>query len=44
MKKVHSFVPNQDFEQSWVDEQLYKKYQLSKKEIAFIEENVQRMA
>jgi hypothetical protein len=26
-----------------IDQQLYKKYKLSKKEIAFIEENVQAM-
>jgi site-specific DNA-methyltransferase (adenine-specific) len=37
MKKVYSFVPEQDFEQSWNDEKLYKKYNLTKDEILFIE-------
>lgn len=53
MKKVYSFVPIQDFTEKsdidWsksisdIDQQLYKKYQLSKEEIRFIEENVQPM-
>jgi hypothetical protein len=37
MKKVYSFVPNQDFSQSWTDKQLYKKYGLDESEIEFIE-------
>ena len=37
MKKVYSFVPNQDFNEIWSDEKLYKKYDLSDKEIKFIE-------
>lgn len=40
MKKVYSFVPTQDFEQSWTDEKLYKKYKLTKDEISFIESMV----
>ena len=40
MKKVYSFVPIQDFEQSWTDEKLYKKYKLTKDEILFIESMV----
>jgi superfamily II DNA or RNA helicase len=52
-KKVWECVPNQDFtknsEVDWsksvseIDQQLYKKYQLSAEEIAFIEEHVQPM-
>ncbi|MCB0541355.1 MAG: restriction endonuclease, partial [Bacteroidetes bacterium] len=50
---VYQFVPMQDFTENsdivWsksipeIDKQLYKKYQLSAEEIAFIEENVQPM-
>jgi hypothetical protein len=36
-KTVYSFVPNQDFSKTWTDEELYKKYNLSKEEIDFIE-------
>ena len=52
-KKVWECVPNQNFTQNsdidWsksipeIDQQLYKKYQLSEEEIAFIEEKVQPM-
>ena len=34
---VYSFVPSQDFSESWTDEKLYKKYKLTKEEIEFIE-------
>ena len=34
---TYSFVPLQDFSESWTDEKLYKKYKLTKKEIEFIE-------
>jgi len=37
MKKVYSLVPIQDFSKTWTDEELYKKYNLTKKEIDFIE-------
>jgi len=37
MKKEYKFVPMQDFSESWTDEKLYKKYNLTKKEIDFIE-------
>jgi site-specific DNA-methyltransferase (adenine-specific) len=40
---VYSFVPAQDFEEQWTDEKLYKKYDLSKDEIAFIESMVRPM-
>ena len=39
-KKVYSFVPMQDFNEVWTDEKLYKKYGLTKDEIAFIESMV----
>ena len=42
-KKVYSFVPMQDFSESWTDEKLYKKYGLTKDEIAFIEPMVRPM-
>ncbi len=37
MKKVYSFVPLQDFSCPWTDADLYAKYGLTDKEIAFIE-------
>jgi site-specific DNA-methyltransferase (adenine-specific) len=37
MKKVYSFVPMQNIDENWTDEKLYKKYQLTKEEILFIE-------
>ena len=40
---VYSFVPMQDFSKPWVDEELYKKYNLTKDEIAFIESMVKPM-
>jgi len=43
MKKVYSFVPMQDFSEEWTDEKLYKKYKLTKEEIAFIESMVRPM-
>ncbi|MBD3822391.1 MAG: Eco57I restriction-modification methylase domain-containing protein [Thiotrichales bacterium] len=42
-KKVYSFVPMQDFSEPWTDEKLYKKYDLSEDEIAFIESMVRPM-
>jgi site-specific DNA-methyltransferase (adenine-specific) len=36
-QEVSSFVPEQDFSQAWTDDHLYKKYGLTKDEIAFIE-------
>jgi site-specific DNA-methyltransferase (adenine-specific) len=36
-KKVYTFVPLQDFSQSWSDEKLYSKYGLTDDEIAFVE-------
>ncbi|MDO9542164.1 MAG: Eco57I restriction-modification methylase domain-containing protein, partial [Kiritimatiellia bacterium] len=40
---VYSFVPVQDFSEAWTDEKLYKKYGLTKDEIAFIESMVRPM-
>lgn len=40
---VYEFVPLQNFQKKWTDEELYKKYNLSKEEIDFIETNVERM-
>lgn len=36
-KTVFSLIPLQDFSRPWTDEQLYKKYNLTDEEIAFIE-------
>jgi site-specific DNA-methyltransferase (adenine-specific) len=43
MKKAYSFIPLQDFNESWTDEKLYKKYNLTKKEIEFIESMIRPM-
>ena len=37
------FVPLQDFSHPWTDEMLYKKYGLTKEEIAFIESMIRPM-
>lgn len=39
-KGVYQFVPLQDFNESWTDEKLYKKYGLTQEEIDFIESMV----
>ena len=41
--KVYGFVPLQDFSESWTNEKLYKKYNLTSEEIAFIEANIRPM-
>ena len=38
-----SFVPMQDFSKPWIDNELYKKYNLSKNEIDFIESIIKPM-
>ena len=38
-----SFVPIQDYRQTWTDEKLYKKYNLTAEEIAFIESMIRPM-
>lgn len=40
---VYSFVPMQDFNEEWTDEKLYKKYNLSDDEIAYIESMIRPM-
>lgn len=42
-KKQFTFVPQQDYSQTWTDEKLYKKYGLSKEEIHFIESMIRPM-
>jgi len=42
-KSVYSFVPLQDFSKSWTDGELYKKYNLTKEEIDFIEKMIRPM-
>lgn len=43
MRGAYSFVPIQDFDESWTDEKLYDKYGLTEKEIAYIESMVRPM-
>lgn len=42
-KLVFSFVPVQDFSESWADEKLYNKYGITEDEIAFIESMIRPM-
>lgn len=42
-KDTYSFVPVQDYSESWTDEKLYAKYNLSEEEIKFIEETIAPM-
>ncbi len=42
-QSVYSFVPMQDFSESWTDEKLYKKYQITGAEQVFIESLVRAM-
>jgi site-specific DNA-methyltransferase (adenine-specific) len=41
--KVYAFVPIQDFSESWTDEKLNKKYNLTEEEISFIESMIRPM-
>lgn len=41
--KVYQFVPEQDFNEEWNDEKLYKKYGINKEDIAFIESLIRPM-
>lgn len=43
-KLVFNFVPMEDFNQSWDDEKLYKKYNLDDEHIAFINSMIKPMA
>ena len=42
-KLVFQFVPMQDFSKPWTDEELYAKYGISAKEIAFIDSMIRPM-
>jgi site-specific DNA-methyltransferase (adenine-specific) len=42
-KANFAFVPVQDFSKPWTDKELYKKYKLTKEEIAFIESMIRPM-
>ena len=42
-KSSFAFVPMQDFSKPWTDAELYKKYKLTKDEIAFIESMIKPM-
>lgn len=42
-QKTYSYVPLQDFSHPWTDEMLYKKYNLTEEEIAFIESMIRPM-
>lgn len=42
-RKVYTFVPIQDFDRTWTDAKLYKKYSLTPEDIAFIEKIVRPM-
>ena len=41
--KVYSLVPTQSFDETWTDEKLYKKYDLTQEEIDFIESMIRPM-
>ena len=43
MKKVYEFVPMQNFNESWDDKKLYKKYDFSEEEIQFIDSMIRPM-
>jgi site-specific DNA-methyltransferase (adenine-specific) len=42
-RSTYAFIPMQDFSESWTDEKLYKKYNLTKEEIDFIESMIRTM-
>jgi site-specific DNA-methyltransferase (adenine-specific) len=42
-RKVYSFVPTQNWKKRWTDEDLYAKYDISAREIAFIEKVIRPM-
>ena len=42
-RKVYTFVPTQEWDKIWTDEELYEKYGISDSEIAFIEKFVRPM-
>ena len=40
-KSVYKFVPLVPFDKAWTDEELYKLFNLSKEDIAYIESEIQ---
>ncbi|MBN2499441.1 MAG: Eco57I restriction-modification methylase domain-containing protein [Anaerolineales bacterium] len=42
-RKVYTFVPTQEWNRTWTDDELYAKYGISESEIAFIEKVVRSM-
>lgn len=42
-RRVYTFVPSQTWDRQWTDEELYRKYDLSADEVAFIEKFVRPM-
>jgi site-specific DNA-methyltransferase (adenine-specific) len=42
-RKTYCFIPDQDFTKSWNDKSLYKKYDITDKEIKFIESLVKSL-
>jgi len=42
-KQSFAYVPLQDFTKPWTDEELYRKYNLTDEEIAFIESMIKPM-
>ena len=42
-KSCFQFVPQENFDQDWNDKKLYKKYELSQKEIEHIENLIKEM-
>lgn len=42
-RRVYTFVPVQDWDRLWTDQDLYAKYGITNKEIAFIESMVRPM-
>ena len=42
-RNVYQFVPLQDFNKKWTDIELYRKYSLTKEEIAYIEKTIPEM-
>lgn len=41
--KIFSLIPLQDFSKIWTDEELYNKYELTKEDIGYIEDNIDPM-
>jgi site-specific DNA-methyltransferase (adenine-specific) len=43
LRSTYSWVPQQSWDRTWTDEQLYKKYDITKNEIAYIESMIRPM-